>query len=490
MSLGEVQKMMKHIVQLHDGDPNFPFEAMQSIKEFISNRDIAENPHKHEAIIEEMKLEAALITNNSPYAEVRAVVDNHDDPTTPVSTVRAWVIGLFFSAFISFVNQLFSIRLPSITLTADVAQLLAFPVAKAWERWVPRGIGFTIPYFGAYLEFNPGKFNKKEHMFIAIMASVSIMMPYSNYIFWVQYLPFYFNQAYARSFGYMFINNLATNFMGYGLAGIARRFLVYPSYCVWPASLVTIALNSSLHDEGNVAVPGPFKKIWTISRYRFFFLAFALMFVYFWIPNYLFSALSVFAWMTWIAPNNRELTVLTGMSNGMGLFNPLPTFDWNIVSFLYDPLMYPSFSIFNLAAGMFVAGICMLGLWYTNAWNTAYLPINSNQAFDHTGALYDITQTIDERGLYDHEKFMKYSFPYLSPAMIMSYCLFFCVYSAVITHILLYHRYEVGLGFKGMWKSVKGAFSRKKKDGPREHNTELEEFADVHARLMRAYPEG
>lgn len=73
--------------------------------------------------------------------------------------------------------------------------------------------------------------------------------------------------------------------------------------------------------------------------------------------------------------------------------------------------------------------------------------------------------------------------------MIMSYCLFFCVYSSVITHILLYHRYQVGPGFKGMWKSMKGAFSKKKEDEP-EQRTELEEFADVHARLMRAYPEG
>lgn len=36
-----------------------------------------------------MKLEAALITVNSPYAEVRAVVDNHDDVNIPCGTIRA-----------------------------------------------------------------------------------------------------------------------------------------------------------------------------------------------------------------------------------------------------------------------------------------------------------------------------------------------------------------------------------------------------------------
>jgi OPT family oligopeptide transporter len=265
-----------------------------------------------------MKLEAALITSNSPYAEVRSVVDNHDDPSMPVSTIRAWVLGLFFAGLISFINQLFSIRLPPITLTGDVAQLLSYPLGKAWDRWLPNW-HIKIPFLKEPLQLNPGPFNKKEHMLIAIMAQVSLFAPYSNYIFWVQYLPIYFNQSYASSFGYMITNNLATIFIGYGLAGLVRRFLVYPSFCVWPASLVTVALNSALHQEENTAVLGPFKQIWHMSRYKFFMIAFGAMFVYFWIPNYLFLALSTFAWMTWIAPNNLNLNVLTGMSNGLGV---------------------------------------------------------------------------------------------------------------------------------------------------------------------------
>lgn len=38
------------------------------------------------------------------------------------------------------------------------------------------------------------------------------------------------------------------NLMGFGLAGLAKRFLVYPSFCIWPRSLVTVAINQSLHD--------------------------------------------------------------------------------------------------------------------------------------------------------------------------------------------------------------------------------------------------
>lgn len=43
------------------------------------------------------------------------------------------------------------------------------------------------------------------------------------------------------------------------------------------------------------------------------------MFIYYWLPGYLFTALSTFNWMTWIAPNNLTLAILTGSSLGLGL---------------------------------------------------------------------------------------------------------------------------------------------------------------------------
>ena len=82
-------------------------------------------------------------------------------------------------------------------------------------------------------------------------------------VIFVQYLPIYFNQPWASNFGYQGGSNtiinpgsishcrtlvlvtLSTNFIGYGLAGLTRRFLVYPSFAVWPSNLATIALNVS-----------------------------------------------------------------------------------------------------------------------------------------------------------------------------------------------------------------------------------------------------
>jgi OPT family small oligopeptide transporter len=473
-------QMMMTVRKIHERDPNFPHMILLKIDEFLGDPDIFERPEKHEELIYEMKLEAALITNNSPYSEVRAVVDNKDDPTMPCSTVRAWVIGIFFSTLMAFTNQLFSIRQPSIYIESNVAQLLAYPLGKAWERWVP---AWEFKLFGQTHNLNPGRFNKKEHMLIAIMANTAKSLPYTAYIIWTQVLEQWFNQQYARSFAYQILIALSTNFIGYGLAGLTRRFIVYPSYCVWPASLVTIALNSALHDDNNWAVPGPFKRFFEMSRYKFFLWSFGAMFIYFWFPNYLMQILTFFSWMTWIAPDNPNLNVMTGFYNGLGLFNPWPTFDWNVLMFdQMDPLMVPAFSTFNRTLGMFLFGILFIvPIYYTNTWNTSYIPINSNRVFDHFGQRYNVSRTIDERGFFDYDKYMDYSAAYLGAGNTIVYGAFFGLYLAAVTHVLLFHRYEITMGFKSLWMTI-----RRKKAST--ESTEGE-YKDVHNRLMASYPE-
>lgn len=88
--------------------------------------------------------------------------------------------------------------------------------------------------------------------------------PLIHQLIFAQYLPIYFNQSWAGSLGYqgestvlidlsrfhthlrsLVLISLSTNFIGYGLAGLTRRFLVYPSFAIWPSNLAIIALNVS-----------------------------------------------------------------------------------------------------------------------------------------------------------------------------------------------------------------------------------------------------
>ena len=274
------------------------------------------NPESHRLLIEEVRLEIAMITYNSPYAEVRAVVDNFDDPNTPCSTIRSWTIGLGFSVIMAFINQLFSIRQPAIHVGGHVAQLLAYPIGRLAAAVLPDW-GFTL--FGTRHSLNPGPFSKKEHMLIFLMCSIGGSSPYTNLIIWVQYLPQYFNMAYAGGFAYQILIGLGTNYIGYGMAGVCRRFLVYPSYCVWPTSLVTIALTNAFFEPKSHPVMGPFRRLIRMTRLKFFLITFIGMFVYFWLPNTLFQAMSIFNWISWISPNNVKLNSIVGFNNGIGV---------------------------------------------------------------------------------------------------------------------------------------------------------------------------
>lgn len=69
---------------------------------------------------------------------------------------------------------------------------------------------------------------------------------------------------------------------------------------------------------------------------------FTAMFIYFWFPDYIIQAMSYFNWITWIAPNNVKLAAVSGSVTGLG-FNPLPTFDWNQLVAITDPLISPFF---------------------------------------------------------------------------------------------------------------------------------------------------
>ena len=65
------------------------------------------------------------------------------------------------------------------------------------------------------------------------------------------------------------------------------------------------------------------------------------------------------------------------------------------------------------------------------------------------------------------------------------YGAFFGVYAAAVTHVALFHRYEIVQGFKSLWRTLGRT---KRVEG--ENSIEQGEYKDVHNRLMGAYPEG
>jgi hypothetical protein len=58
------------------------------------------------------------------------------------------------------------------------------------------------------------------------------------------------------------------------------------------------------------------------------------------LPSYLFTALSSFSWVCWIAPNNVKLNQIFGVEHGLAM--GVLTFDWGqITAFNGSPLPTP-----------------------------------------------------------------------------------------------------------------------------------------------------
>jgi OPT family oligopeptide transporter len=215
---------------------------------------------------------------------------------------------------------------PAVAITGITAQLTALPLGKALERILPTTRFRT---FGFVWSLNPGPFNIKEHVVITVMANVVVGGAYATDIVLTQQV-FYGQQL---PFNYKIMLILSSQIIGFSLGGLMRRFLVWPSSMIWPGALVNCALFNTLHKTYGHTDKGH------ISREKFFCIAMAGSFVWYWFPGYLFSALSVFSWVCWIAPNNLVVNQLFGVESGLGM--GIFTFDWAMISYIGSPLVTP-----------------------------------------------------------------------------------------------------------------------------------------------------
>jgi OPT family small oligopeptide transporter len=390
--------------------------------------------------------------DESPYPEVRAACTSVDDPTMPVNTFRMWLLGLFYTFLISALNQFFSLRFPTVYITGIVAQLTALPLGKGLERILPTTRFNT---FGYVWSFNPAPFNIKEHVVITVMANVVVGGAFATDVVATQ--RFFYQQSFSFSYQMMLI--LSTQLIGFSLGGMLRRFVVWPASMVWPGALVNAALFNTLHKNYGK------KERKHMSREKFFCIALACSAVWYWVPGYLWTGLSVFNWICWIAPNNAVVNGLFGTTSGLGM--SVLTFDWSMIAFIGSPLVTPWWSEANIMVALVLVIwiICPI-IYYTNGWFSKFMPISSYMVYDNTGMPYDPTVIISN-GQFDAAKYAAYSPVFMPTTRAMSYGIAFASYSAIVVHTFLWYRHDISRRFKSSIRDEK----------------------DVHARLMARYSE-
>ncbi|KAI0314622.1 OPT oligopeptide transporter protein-domain-containing protein [Amylostereum chailletii] len=398
----------------------------------------------------------AVEEEDSPYAEVRASVSNIDDPDMPAMTIRMWIVGLVLNALGSSLNVFFNFRSPAPTVVPLLMLVVAHPCGKLAAMTLPITV-YRLPRWlgGAEFSFNPGPWNIKEHVLVFIMANVSIGPPYALNAVVVSEL------YYGLKLGFWFniVLVLATQLTGFGLAGLCRRFLVWPASMVWPQNLIACTVLNTLHAEEDEGTDG-------ISRYRYFIYVCTGAFFFFFIPGYLFQALSVFSWVCWIAPNNVVLNQVFGVAHGMGV--SVLTFDWTQITWIGSPLMSPWWAEVHVFVGfVFFYWILTPILYYTDSWHLAHFPMYGTAPYDRFGNVYDVTRVLTTNDTFNLTAYNEYSPLYMPAAYAMTYLIAFALATCVIVHTLLYHGRALLNGVKRLGV----------------------EKDDIHAKLMRNYPE-
>lgn len=392
----------------------------------------------------------------SPIEQVRMTVLTTDDPKIPVWTFRMWFIGIFSCALLSFLNQFFSYRTEPLIITQITVQVASLPVGHFLARVLP-ATKFRLPGFGdRKFSLNPGPFNMKEHVLISIFANAGCA--FGNGPAYAVMIVDIIRAFYGRTISFLasWLLIITTQVLGYGWAGLMRKYVVEPAHMWWPSTLVQVSLFRALHE----------KEDRRMSRSKFFIIALACSFLWYSVPGYLFPTISSISWLCWVFSKSVTAQQLgSGMQGlGIGAF----TLDWSAVSsFLFSPLVCPFFAIANVFAGfvIIVYIVTPVAYWGLNLYNAKTFPIFSSHLFTSTGQSYNVTAIVNDNFEIDIGAYEKMGRINLSIFFALTYGIGFATIASTITHVALFYGREIYQRFRASYEGK----------------------PDIHTRLMKSY---
>ena len=143
---------------------------------------------------------------------------------------------------------------------------------------------------------------------LLLMYVLSDLLPYdlTDFEVIVEQSKFYHQDP---SIVYQLLLTISTQVLGYSFAGLTRRYLVRPPSMIWPGTLMSTAMFTTMHSSENKPANG-----WMISRWKFFLLVWSGAFTWYFLPGLLMPALSYFSVITWFAPRNVVVANLVSCS--------------------------------------------------------------------------------------------------------------------------------------------------------------------------------
>lgn len=173
-------------------------------------------------------------------------------------------IGIGLAVFGSVLQEIFYFKPQVIYVSVVFLTVIAYILGEF--------MAYAIPRKGAIGRFlNPHSFNGKEHAAIALMASAASQSALSTEALAAQQL---FYGGFPSRAAAVFIT-LSSQLIGYGIAGLLRDVLVYPTRMLWPYNLPVASLLESLHRD----------KKETKRRLKLFYIVFFVLFFWEIIPE-------------------------------------------------------------------------------------------------------------------------------------------------------------------------------------------------------------
>lgn len=347
-------------------------------------------------------------------------------------------------------------------------------------------MAFIIPRKGRIGQFlNPGPFNIKEHLAITIMASSASISALGLEIIAVERL--YYNKQMSGALAFFML--LSSQYLGYGMAGLMRKILVYPSAMLWPANIPINAMLESLH----MRLPENKKPL------RVFIYVFMGIFVWELIPQWVCPLLTGVSIFCLVNRNSMLFTNLFGGAQGnegLGLFSLC--FDWQYISGGLSPLYFPVSSLISQGIGIMGCIILFTGVYYSNIWNAQSYPFLSQLIFSNTSTAnspvqWNQTAALGPDGKIDMNAVDSLGLPNFSASNVLNILLTNMCIAAAITHMAMWYSAELKTAFsflrpRTVLNGIRNLPNRLRNPSMNRSET-MKEHYDPHFVLMQNYKE-
>ncbi|KAA1064752.1 hypothetical protein PGT21_013608 [Puccinia graminis f. sp. tritici] len=343
----------------------------------------------------------------------------------PIITFRSVLVGIIISAFGATCAQIFIFKPIVLHVHSLFIQLACLTTGKLMAR---------IP---GPKRWNNGPFNIKETTFSSIMAcSASAGAITSVEMIGARSLLFNENPEFFVSLLVM----LSSQLIGYGLSGLLRPILVYPSKMIFPSVLPSVVLFKSMYSKS----PESRKQI---SFFKKALLGIGLYEVF---PIYMAPALQAVSPWCLTLPKKSEITQLFGGSMvGEGLGFLSLSLDWTIIG-AHGPLYTPLDAQWNLLVAH-IGAIFLFSAAYKYNWlGGGTLPFISFELLDHNGNSYDTAAIINFDGTEKTEAVNRLGLPFFSTAYIIGKACMCLATAAAFTAAILQN-----------WRTIKDLITRK-----------------------------